>query len=194
MSESHAALVWVFGILLWTLIRFPHRRRAKRTQIITDEKSRGEKLALTLCIVGLVIIPAVHLLTGVPKFADYPFNPFVAAIGALAMAGFLLFFYFSHKHLAKNWSVTLEIRKDHELIQHGIYRYIRHPMYTSFWLWGLAQLMLIPNWVAGLTGLASVAWLYFSRIEKEEAMMRAQFGEKYEEYCRKTSRLMPKIF
>ena len=194
MSESHAALIWIFGIFLWTLIRMPHRRRAKRTEIVSDQKSNGEKLALTLCIIGLVIVPALHLITGFLKFANTPFNPFVAIIGTLAMAGFLLMFYFSHKHLAKNWSVSLEIRKDHELVQHGIYRHIRHPMYTSFWLWGLAQLMLVPNWIAGLTGLASVAWLYFSRIENEEAMMRAQFGEKYEEYCRTTSRLIPKLF
>ena len=94
MSESHAALIWIFGIFLWTLIRMPHRRRAKRTEIVSDQKSNGEKLALTLCIIGLVIVPALHLITGFLKFANTHFNPFVAIIGTLAMAGFLLMFYF----------------------------------------------------------------------------------------------------
>ena len=110
------------------------------------------------------------------------------------MVAFLHMFYFSHKHLARNWSVTLEIRKNHELVDNGIYRLIRHPMYTSFWLWGLAQFLLIPNWIAGPAGLASVALLYFGRIEEEEKMMHEQFGEAYREYCNRTYRLWPKLF
>ena len=194
MSETIASVIWILGIISWTLIRLPHRRKAKRTEVTSDHKSTAEKVALTLCIIGLVVIPALHILSDVFSFANYPFSPYVAMAGLPVMVGFLVIFYFSHKHLDRNWSVSLELRKDHVLVQDGVYRLIRHPMYTSFWLWGIAQLLLIPNWFAGLAGLASVAWLYFSRIENEEAMMRAQFGEEYDDYCRRTSRLLPKLF
>ena len=194
MTEENAAVVWAIGIILWIIIRLPYRSKAKRTEVVVDKKSAAEKLALGLCILGLVLIPALHLLTNIFQFANYNFQPSMAIAGTLAMIGFLLFFYFSHKHLARNWSVTLEIRKDHKLIQNGVYKYIRHPMYTSFWLWGDAQFLLIPNWIAGLAGLISVAWLYYNRIEKEEAMMRSEFGDEYLEYCSKTNRLFPKIF
>jgi len=66
-------------------------------------------------------------------------------------------------------------------------------MYTSFSLWGLAQLFLIPNWFAGTAGLAAVAWLYFSRVDEEEEMMREHFGKAYDAYCKRTGRLLPKI-
>ena len=82
----------------------------------------------------------------------------------------------------KNWSVSLEIRDEHQLVTDGLYRYVRHPMYSSFWLWAIAQFFLLPNWVAGLAGLIGVAILYFFRVGKEEAMMRGRFGEAYDQY------------
>ncbi len=194
MTTSAAALIWCFGIVIWTIIRLPHRRRAKRTAVVSDKKSLGEQLALSACIAGLVVIPAVHLVFKTFEFAEFTFYPVQGWIGALAMVTFLSMFHLSHKHLAKNWSVTLEIREGHKLVDTGVYSRIRHPMYTSFWLWGLAQALLIPNWIAGLAGVASVAWLYFSRIENEESLMREQFGADYDAYCSRTFRLVPKIF
>lgn len=192
MTPFIASLIWIAGIIVWTIIRIPHRRRARRRAVVAHRRSRSEQLALGLCIIGLVIIPFLHLSMNLFAVADYPFVPAFGWIGAIAMPGFLVMFHLSHKHLADNWSVTLEIRQDHKLVDHGVYSRIRHPMYTSFWLWGLAQALLIPNWIAGFAGLVSVAWLYFSRISHEEDMMRAQFGTLYDDYCQKTNRLWPR--
>ncbi len=193
MIETTASTVWILGIVIWTIIRIPHRRRARNTAVAVDQKSIGERVALSLCIFGLVIAPAVSIATNWFAFADHTTSWIMVGAGTVSMAAFLLLFYYSHKHLARNWSVTLELREDHKLIERGLYRHIRHPMYTSFWLWGLAQALLIPNWVAGFIGLMSVAWLYFSRIDKEEAMMKAQFGAQYEAYCARTKRLIPGV-
>ncbi|MEL7272593.1 MAG: protein-S-isoprenylcysteine O-methyltransferase [Pseudomonadota bacterium] len=193
MTEDVAAILWALGIGAWLVIRQPYRVKARKTKVVADRRSLLERATLGLCIVGLVVIPAVHVLTGLFSFADYPWTPTLGWLGTLVMIGFLVLFYLSHKHLARNWSVTLEIRKDHKLVDHGVYSHIRHPMYTSFWLWGLSQALLIPNWFAGLAGLASVALLYFSRVAKEEAMMRAQFGADYDDYCKRTGRLMPRL-
>ncbi len=194
MNETAALVVWGIGLAVWIAIRLPRRRKAQRTKVVVDGKSTGEKIALALCIVGLAIVPLVHSFTSLFEPANYPFSPFLGWIGALSMLAFLILFYQSHKLLARNWSVTLELREGHELVVDGLYRYMRHPMYTSFWLWGLAQLFLIPNWIAGPAGLASVAWLFFSRINKEEAMMRGQFGQAYDDYCDRTARLIPGIY
>ena len=194
MTQSMAAMVWAAGIVIWTIIRLPYRRRARRTKTVEDRRSSKERFMLSLTVVGLVVIPGFHLIFGLFKFANLAYSPLAGWFGALLMAGFLLLFYLSHKHLARNWSVSLEIRKDHELVDTGIYSKIRHPMYTSFWLWALAQFLLIPNWIAGLSGIISVAILYYGRIEAEEKMMRQQFGEAYDEYCSRTYRLLPKIF
>lgn len=194
MSAAMAAGIWAAGIIGWLIIRWPYRRRARRIETVTDNRSQKEKALLGLTIIGLVVIPGLHLATGIFSFANIPFSPFAASLGLVAMVGFLILFHLSHKHLARNWSVSLEIRKDHELVDTGIYSKIRHPMYTSFWLWGISQFLLLPNWIAGLSGLISVAVLYYGRVEAEEDMMRQQFGAEYDAYCARTYRLLPKIF
>ncbi len=193
MNETVAAAIWVVGIIAWWAIRIPHQRRARKQQVKSHDRSLSEKTVLAAAGVGLVAIPILHLVTDGLRFADYTFRPLLGWIGVLLYLAFLWLFRESHRHLGKNWSITLEIREEHKLVTDGLYRYVRHPMYAAFWLWAIAQAFLFPNWIAGFSGLMGVAILYFSRVAKEEAMMRASFGKEYEEYCRKTGRVIPKI-
>ncbi|MFD0915452.1 protein-S-isoprenylcysteine O-methyltransferase [Pseudahrensia aquimaris] len=189
-----AHIVWALGLAAWWGIRLPRRRAAKRSKVIKDKVTVGERVALSFNITALALVPAIGLATDWLDFADYPFVPVLAVLGALALIAFLALFYLSHKQLGKNWSVTLEVRENHSFVRRGLYARMRHPMYTSFWLWGISQALLLNNWIYGPIGLLSIAWLYFSRVSNEEAMMREQFGEEYDAYCAVTPRVVPRIF
>ncbi len=191
MSIEIAGWTWLAMLAGWLAIRWPHRRRAKRMGVAVDRKSSEERLLLGGTIVGLVVLPAIFFLTGWREGTTYELHTLQYAVGVAAALAFLWLFHASHKQLARNWSVSLELRDDHELVTDGLYRHIRHPMYASFWLWGIAQALLVPNWVAGLAGLVSVAVLYALRVGKEEAMLRAHFGAQYDAYCAVTPRVMP---
>ena len=193
MTQLIASIIWAGGLLVWLAIRWPHRRRARKTQVVAHRRSASERLALGLCILGLAVVPLTWLFSDLVEFADYGFSPWQGWAGLAAMLSFLTLFQLAHKHLARNWSVTLELREGHNLVDTGIYSRIRHPMYTAFWLWGLAQLLLIPNWFAGAAGIVSVAWLYFTRVGEEEEMMLEHFGDAYDAYRARTGRLLPKI-
>ncbi|MCL6613199.1 MAG: hypothetical protein K6U03_01040 [Firmicutes bacterium] len=58
-----------------------------------------------------------------------------------------------------------------QLVTQGIYGTIRHPMYASQLLWGIAQALLLQNWIAGPAGLAAFLPLYLVRVPREERMM-----------------------
>lgn len=194
MTEDVALIIWAIGIVAWLAIRLPRRRKARKARVIVDRVSLTERLTLSLCIVGLVICPALYALEFWFDGSNYRFQPALAWLGTAIMIVFIALFYLSHKQLDRNWSVTLEVREGHKLVNHGLYAHIRHPMYTSFFLWGIAQALLISDWIAGFAGLASVLVLYLSRINNEEDMMRSQFGSAYDEYCKKTTRLVPRLF
>jgi len=99
-----------------------------------------------------------------------------------------------HRELGRSWSVTLEIRDQHALVTHGLYKHVRHPMYTAFWMWGLSQLLLLPNWIAGLAGLAGFGILYFCRIGPEEQLMLDVFGDDYRAYMERTKKIIPGVY
>ena len=69
-----------------------------------------------------------------------------------------------------------------------------HPMYLAFWLWAIAQLLLLPNWFAGLAGILGFGMLCFGRIEQEEKLMPDTFGDEYRAYMNRTARIVPWIY
>ncbi|HEY6630037.1 MAG TPA: protein-S-isoprenylcysteine O-methyltransferase [Rhizobiaceae bacterium] len=194
MTEGVAAAIWVLGLVAWFAIRFPYRRRARRIRIAAAERTLSERLLLPAATIGLSVIPAIYVATGFPGFADYRFQPWMGWCGLVVEILFLALFHVSHRWLGRNWSVTLEIRDGHRLVTDGPYRFVRHPMYSSFWLWAIAQALLLPNWVAGLAGLVGVGLLYFGRVGAEEALMQKSFGDEYRAYAARTGRVFPRIF
>lgn len=191
---SAGEVSWLLGIVAWYVIRYPFERRAKRVRVVRDYRSLSEKIALSVAFFGLAILPAFYVATGIPRGADYAPNSWAIAAGIVIFVFGLWVFRRSHKDLGRNWSVTLEIRDKHKLISGGLYRFIRHPMYSSFLLIGLAQAFLLPNWIAGLSGLVGFAVLFFMRVDVEERMMLDAFGEEYRIYSGRTKRIIPYIY
>jgi len=103
-------------------------------------------------------------------------------------------FRLTHRALGHYWSVSLDLREQHALVTDGIYRYVRHPMYTAFWLWAIAQALLLPNWVAGFAAIVGFGVLFFGRLPREEQLMLKSFGDEYRKYMARTYRLVPGIF
>ena len=191
---SFGEVSWLLGIVAWYVIRYPFERRAKRLRVVRDYRSLPEKVALSAALFGMAILPAFYVATGIPREADYAVRPWAIVAGIVIFIFGLWIFRRSHKDLGRNWSVTLEIREKHKLVTRGLYRFIRHPMYASFLLIALAQAFLLPNWVAGLSGLVGLAVLFFMRVNVEERMMADTFGEEYRVYSGKTKRIIPYIY
>jgi protein-S-isoprenylcysteine O-methyltransferase Ste14 len=194
MTPYVAKMIWLIGCIGWFVIRLPHQRRSRKTPIMSRVARARDLMLLSISYSGLGIVPAIYVITGEPHSADYAFRPALAWAGTLAFAGALYMFYRSHRDLGRSWSVTLEIRDRHRLITHGVYRLIRHPMYAAFWLWALAQALLLPNWFAGFAGLIGFGTLFFGRVAREEQMMLDTFGEEYRAYMARTNRIIPRVY
>lgn len=191
ITSTVCEIVWFAGLVAWYIIRYPFERRAKKVGVTKSLFGWRELGLLSLAFLGLWIVPLIYSLTGFPAALDRPLIPTIAILGVVALCGALLLFYRSHADLGRNWSISLEIRNEHRLVTTGIYRFVRHPMYSSFFLLAVAQLMLLPNWFAGATGLIGVGMLYAFRIRQEERMMTERFGAEYRDYVAHTARLIP---
>jgi protein-S-isoprenylcysteine O-methyltransferase Ste14 len=194
VTVLHARIIWLIGTVLWLAIRYPHQRRSRQVAKATSKDRKRERAILAIAGLLVHVIPLIYALTGWPSFADYTFQPVLAVFGAVVFAFALWLFHRSHADLGTNWSIALDIRSKHSLVTDGVYRLVRHPMYSAFWLNALAQLLLLPNYIAGPAGLIGIAVLYFGRVAREERMMLETFGEEYRAYMGRSARLIPWIY
>jgi protein-S-isoprenylcysteine O-methyltransferase Ste14 len=194
MTPFVAKLLWALGCVAWFVIRYPHQRRARKTQVVQQSGIGRDRVLLAISFCGLFVIPLIYVLTGQPKLASYPFHPLLGWLGVVTFAGSLVLFHMTHRDLGRAWSVTLELRDQHALITQGAYNWVRHPMYGAFWLWAVAQALLLPNWIAGFSGLVGFGTLFFCRVGAEEKMMLAAFGDTYRDYMARTRRVLPWIY
>lgn len=185
-------LVFLIALVAYLTIRAAFDR-TKRVEKFVSRMDRTEKILLLIVIAGSLLFPLLYLFTPLLGFANYRLPTFAPWCGAVVMVAALWLFWRSHVDLGDNWSVTLELRKGHQLVRHGVYRWIRHPMYASIWLFGLGQGLLLENWLAGWSACASFAAMYFIRVPREERMMCEFFGDEYLTYARKTGRVFPRL-
>jgi len=194
MTLLVSKVIWGLGCVAYYIIRYPHQRRARKTPVADRHARVRERVLMAISYAGLFVVPLVYVLTGEPKFADHAFEPVCAWLGTLVLIGGMALLHRTHRDLGRAWSITLEVREQHALITHGIYEKLRHPMYASFWLWAISQALLLPNWVAGLSGIVGFGTLFFARVGYEERMMLETFGDEYRAYMARTYRLIPGIY
>jgi len=152
-----------------------------------------ERSLLLLMIPGYFLLPYLFIVTGGITFADYTLPASIQAAGMVFLGTGFYLFWRSHRDLDRNWSISLMVRDNHELVTSGVYQRIRHPMYAAFWLWAIGQGLTLPNWLAGWSLLPAFALLYFLRTPREEALMREKFGMDYVRYTERTGRLLPRL-
>jgi protein-S-isoprenylcysteine O-methyltransferase Ste14 len=186
-------VVFLIGFLAYLGIRHEFGRRTAGNEKIVRRVDGLEIALLVVVCSGSLLLPVVYLFTPWLSFADYRLPAWAPWCGTAAMIAALWLFWRSHADLGLNWSVTLEMRKDHQLVTHGVYRWIRHPMYASIWLFAVAQALLLENWLAGWSACVTFAPLYFVRTPREERLMCEVFGQEYRDYMGRTGRLLPRV-
>jgi protein-S-isoprenylcysteine O-methyltransferase Ste14 len=184
----------ILGIVAVVAIRAPYGRRSSQIKVIKSKRGRLEILLLSGMWLGSAILPILWISTPLFSFADYPLHPAQYAAGVVLFSLGLWLFHRSHVDLSTNWSVSLDIRENHALITSGVYRHLRHPMYSAILLQACGQALVAPNWIVGTFYLCAFILMFSFRVAPEEQMMLQQFGDKYEIYMRKSQRLIPGIW
>mmetsp|Transcript_13865 Transcript_13865/g.34840 ORF Transcript_13865/g.34840 Transcript_13865/m.34840 type:complete len:244 (+) Transcript_13865:155-886(+) len=160
-------------------------------KIVPDLPSWIMPMAIAGILLNYIANPAVYLAPKLVEFAVLPFDRYTSTfLGVVSSISCLVIMFCSHYYLGENWSSKIETRKKHQLVTTGIYSYLRHPMYTAFFLWALACTLLSHNWLCGLS-CTMVAVATACRIPTEEALMMKTFGKEYEAYRDRTWALVP---
>ena len=198
MPAAFPTLAYFVGMVLEIVVRAPYAMQRRKIERVDRRVTVSEAIALVVLSLGSFVIPLVYALTSLLSFADYAISAQARSLlglaGLVPLAAAIWVFWRSHHDLGAYWSPSLEIGANQQLVTHGVYASIRHPMYASFLLWGLAQPMLLQNWIAGSAGLIVFLVLLLARMPQEEAMMLDHFGEEYRAYSARTGRVIPRVW
>jgi protein-S-isoprenylcysteine O-methyltransferase Ste14 len=157
------------------------------------EEGFASKVSGVLGMIGFISVIAFVIHPSWLAFASLSLPVWLhwAGVG-LALAGFVLL-QWAQVALGKSWSDTPRMMKEQTLITSGPYQYIRHPIYTAFVLILSPTLLISANWLIGLAWIGMTIMEVASRIDFEESLMLVYFGDQYQEYMKKTGRLLPRL-
>lgn len=99
--------------------------------------------------------------------------------------------FWARRHLAANWSGEISIKVDHELIQSGQYRVVRHPIYTG--ILGIFGATVVGGRYQTILGLLIVGFAYGRKSRLNEASLRNAFGAAYDAYRNQAEIWIPKL-
>jgi protein-S-isoprenylcysteine O-methyltransferase Ste14 len=172
------------------------RRKADRDSGEKLSRSAdGTPMMLVIRIFGLILwlSPLVYLVNpawmawsklGLPEWVRW----FAVGIGVLCVLGI----YWLFSSIGSGITPVSATRKEHKLSTHGIYRWVRHPLYTIGSSFIVSFGLMADNWFIIL--LAALAFIAMAiRTPKEEANLIEKFGDEYREYMKRTGRFLPRL-
>jgi len=192
-ENGWSADVWLVSFIIMFAIRAPFSAANRANVVVESRNDEAERALLIAMFLSMMVLPLLDLATPLLAFADYRVPRAASIVAAALQAPMLFLFWRSHADLGRNWSPGLEVREDHGLVTAGVYARVRHPMYAAIWIAAVTQPLLVQNWIGGALVVPAFAVMWIVRIPREEAMMRAQFGEAYDAYVARSGRLFPRL-
>jgi protein-S-isoprenylcysteine O-methyltransferase Ste14 len=189
---GYAGIVVLFGLGIgWQAIESP----------AGIEGGKGDKTKLVrrqTIVGGAITFLSFASLVGLPFLDRHNVGVFTDNLAlrwpglVITSFGYALIFL-SGLALGKQYSAEVTIQKDHQLITSGVYRYIRHPRYVGVLFVAIGLSMLFRSWVGLIiAGILLVGVLL--RIKDEEVLLRKEFKQEWEQYCKVSWRLLPFIY
>ena len=119
-------------------------------------------------------------------------NPLLLWLYVLLTIVGLLFAVWARLILGSNWSGTVTIKTNHQLIRRGPYRWIRHPIYTGM-LVALLATAMIQGLLSGMIGFAFALLALYRKARREESFLSQEFGERFSEHRQHTGMFLPRF-
>jgi len=144
---------------------------------------------------GLLLVLAFALLLGAAPLDPLtrrvvPPIPALEVLAALLCAGGLILAIWARRTIGANWSGLVTLKRDHELVTRGPYRYVRHPIYSAILAMFLATALAIGQ-LGALVGFVLCFASFWIKLRQEEALMMQHFPDKYPAYRARVKALVP---
>jgi protein-S-isoprenylcysteine O-methyltransferase Ste14 len=178
-----ALRLWGLLMLVWLVMWFG-AKRAKRRETFSE---RAGYSVFVLFGSWLLFRPPLEWLHS----RVLPEEPAIWAVGLAITALGVGVAIWARLSLGGNWSGTVTLKTDHELVQKGPYRWIRHPIYTGILL-AMVGTATIRGELVGWIGTGMVLTGFYIKARREERFLSSEFGSSFQEHAKRTGMFLPK--
>jgi protein-S-isoprenylcysteine O-methyltransferase Ste14 len=165
----------------------------RRSRSATGEKQDRSTLGV-LWIVIMVSVTAGVFVAGNWRAGAMAHGHAVAVAGVVLFVVGLLLRWWAIVTLGRFFTVDVTIEKDHEVVERGPFRIVRHPSYTGVLLAFVGVALSLRNWGALVVILVPIFVAFVHRMNVEEEALSRALGERYAEYMTRTKRLIPLVY
>jgi protein-S-isoprenylcysteine O-methyltransferase Ste14 len=185
-------IVWFIVCLLWISAEIRLARKASNpSQPVLDSERQSQRWLWLSIVTGIGFALGFKQLAWLPIPLDYLPRQLLAMplfLAGLGLRGWAI------QHLGHFFTTNVTIHQQHQLIQTGPYRWLRHPAYTGLWLALLAAGLAMGDFLAWACLTVPSFWVLSTRIRIEERMLQQQFLHDYQDYCKSRWRLLPGLY
>src|SRR4051812_5723964 len=178
-------LVYLISELLLTATR--------RSRSRTGTKQDRSTLRVVWLVIMVSVAAGIYVARHWPA-AALPHARSLAFAGVVLFVAGLLLRWWAIITLGRFFTVDVTIEKDHELVERGPFRIVRHPSYTGVLLAFMGLALSLRNSVALLVILLPIGAAFIHRMNVEEDALSRTLGGRYTEYMKRTKRLVPFIY
>ena len=184
MHRHLVMALWMIWLLYWILAAANAKAAIRRESVLSRVAHLGP-LALAWWMLGADRLPGGFLGGRV-----WPRSEATFWAGAALLAAGLAFSVWARLTLGGNWSGTVTVKADHELVQRGPYGLVRHPIYTGLLLGFAGTALAVAEW-RGVAALLLVFAALWRKLRLEERWMGEVFGARYASYRAQVKALVP---
>ncbi len=178
-------LIYLVSEILLTLTR---RSRSK-----TGTKQDRSTLGIIWLVIAVSITAGVFVAQNF-RGAALPYGQMFAIAGVVMFVAGLLLRWWAIIALGRFFTVDVTVEQDHELVERGPFRVVRHPSYTGVLLAFVGLGLSLRNWAALLVILLPIGAAFIHRMNVEEDALSRALGSHYADYKKRTKRLVPFVY
>lgn len=177
-------VMWLAWAAYWLATAWAVKATARR-ELLSSRLLHFIPLAVAIWLLWAEQVPGTTL-----NYRLIPLSSWAFWLGALVTAIGLLFAVWARFHIGRNWSGTVTIKENHELIVSGPYALVRHPIYSGLLL-GIIGSAVARGELRGVLAVL-LAWLaLWRKYRMEERWMTERFGARYVAYRQRVPALVP---
>ena len=165
----------------------------RRSRSRTGTKQDRSMLGVIWIVIMVSIAAGVYVAARWPA-AALPSGQSFAVVGVILFVAGLILRWWAIITLGRFFTVDVVIEKDHELVERGPFRLVRHPSYTGVLLAFVGFALTLRNWAALLVVLVPIFAAFIRRMNVEEEALSRALGSRYADYMRRTKRLVPFVY